>query len=165
MDYLAHYGIVGMKWGIRRYQNEDGSLTEEGKKRYNRDIEKNRARKKENQIDVSRPDPKRWVSEDINYSKNVIDETNKIVTEIDRVQENVPKKQKKRLDLSDKSDEELKQKIDREVIERRYNELFASEETNKAAEIGEKVIDGLKTTLSMLSSTASIAWIMSQMVI
>jgi len=34
-DYeLYHSGIKGMKWGIRRYQNEDGSLTEEGKKRY-----------------------------------------------------------------------------------------------------------------------------------
>lgn len=33
-DYLEHSGIVGMKWGIRRYQNEDGSLTEEGKIRY-----------------------------------------------------------------------------------------------------------------------------------
>lgn len=33
-DYLAHFGIKGQKWGIRRYQNEDGSLTEEGKKRY-----------------------------------------------------------------------------------------------------------------------------------
>lgn len=31
---LYHYGIQGQKWGIRRYQNEDGSLTEEGKKRY-----------------------------------------------------------------------------------------------------------------------------------
>ena len=31
---LYHSGIKGMKWGIRRYQNEDGSLTEEGKKRY-----------------------------------------------------------------------------------------------------------------------------------
>lgn len=31
---LYHHGIKGMKWGIRRYQNEDGSLTEEGKKRY-----------------------------------------------------------------------------------------------------------------------------------
>lgn len=32
--YLAHHGVKGMKWGVRRYQNEDGSLTEAGKKRY-----------------------------------------------------------------------------------------------------------------------------------
>ena len=32
--YLIHYGIKGQKWGDRRYQNEDGSLTEEGKRRY-----------------------------------------------------------------------------------------------------------------------------------
>lgn len=31
---LQHWGIKGMKWGIRRYQNEDGTLTEAGKKRY-----------------------------------------------------------------------------------------------------------------------------------
>lgn len=31
---LFHSGIIGMKWGVRRYQNEDGSLTEAGKKRY-----------------------------------------------------------------------------------------------------------------------------------
>lgn len=31
---LKHYGIKGMHWGVRRYQNVDGSLTAEGKKRY-----------------------------------------------------------------------------------------------------------------------------------
>lgn len=31
---LQHAGIKGMRWGVRRYQNKDGSLTPEGKKRY-----------------------------------------------------------------------------------------------------------------------------------
>ena len=36
-NYLAHYGILGMRWGVRRYQNLDGSLTAAGKKRYYND--------------------------------------------------------------------------------------------------------------------------------
>lgn len=34
---LYHSGVKGMKWGVRRYQNKDGSLTPAGKKRYNKD--------------------------------------------------------------------------------------------------------------------------------
>ena len=33
-DSLMHYGISGQKWGVRRFQNRDGSLTSEGKERY-----------------------------------------------------------------------------------------------------------------------------------
>lgn len=36
-DELYHYGVLGMKWGIRRYQNKDGSLTSAGKKHYSSD--------------------------------------------------------------------------------------------------------------------------------
>lgn len=34
MDYLVHHGIKGQKWGVRRYQNPDGTLTVAGKARY-----------------------------------------------------------------------------------------------------------------------------------
>lgn len=39
-NYIAHHGIKGQRWGIRRYRNDDGSLTDLGKKRYANDAKK-----------------------------------------------------------------------------------------------------------------------------
>lgn len=46
-QYLEHHGILGQKWGIRRYQNFDGSYTKAGLERYGRSKEKYEKKREE----------------------------------------------------------------------------------------------------------------------
>lgn len=61
--YLMHHGILGMKWGIRRYQNEDGSLTPEGEKRY---LTNKSFRRKINRQNVE----EKWKHDETLYDEN-----------------------------------------------------------------------------------------------
>lgn len=51
---LKHYGIKGMKWGVRRFQNFNGTLTDEGKKRYGSSANPRRAMRKDIKADMER---------------------------------------------------------------------------------------------------------------
>lgn len=161
MDHmeLYHHGVKGQRWGIRRYQNKDGSLTAAGKKRYDRDIRENNAKKKDNRIkdlEETGPDPKRWVKEDLKRSKDVVDTNATLVKELKKIEESTTSKPKaKRLNLENMSDKELRDKINRELLEQQYNKLFADISPAQVSRGREILRNTLETAGSVLAITGS----------
>ena len=162
---LYHYGILGMKWGVRRYQNKDGSLTAEGKKRYDRDIAENLAKKKDSRIDTSSPDPNRWVREDIERSKRVIDSGSDLIRQAKSIERDTsPKSTKKRLNVSNMSDKELRDKINRELLERQYSDIFGEEaKVSRGRQFTRETLEIAGTALAATSSVLGIMLAIKQL--
>ena len=121
MSEIEHSGIKGMKWGVRRFQNEDGSLTAAGKERYGstdkKELKKQAKEEKREQIKKNVAEAsksfEKWQTEKAksNLASNEADEMFKWIqnTYFERIQDaNIAvdaylKKQQKASELSDKA--------------------------------------------------------------
>ena len=110
---LMHWGIKGMKWGVRRYQNKDGSLTPAGKKRYDKEMAKLKEEEKiaknklRTQAKLNKLDEKRKEVEALKSGKPIAKST----------------KQHSKPSVKDMSDEELRQTVNRLLMEQQYAKL------------------------------------------
>lgn len=155
-NYLYHHGVKGMRWGRRRYQNADGTLTDAGKKRYERDQRENRGKKKGNK--VAEADPNRWVTEDMERSKRLADSSRQMSNDVQRMNEkSMRNRPKNKLDLSDMSDKELRDEINRAYLERQYNDLFAPDNTSRGRERVNNFLEVTGNVLTIGSSALAIA--------
>lgn len=158
---LYHFGVKGMKWGERRYQNKDGSLTVAGQRRYDRDVAANAKRKKDKRLpEEGLKDPKRWAREDNERTKGLVDATSRLNNDLknaNRESINRAKNNRPKMDLSNMTDKEMRDQINRAILERQYNDMFAPQKVSKGREFVSDALEIAGSTLAITSSALAIA--------
>ena len=148
---LYHHGVRGMRWGQRRYQNADGSLTPAGQRRYDRD--------QREQPNNRRPaDAARWVREDISRTRKLTDETSGLADKLHKANEkSIKNAPKPKVDLSTMSDKEMRDAVNRKLLEKQYNDLCNPPNISKGREFASAALENAGTVLGVASSALGIA--------
>lgn len=133
-EELHHHGVKGQKWGIRRFQNEDGSLTDKGKKRYSADDFKNAKNK-------------------VNKGKDIID----VAVKARKKAADKQHEQNIKKDLSKMTDQELQRIVNRLNMEERYTQVMKSRGYDQGKNTADKILRYAGSALALGSSALSIA--------
>ena len=189
-DNLSHDGVKGMHWGVRRYQNADGSLTELGKKRYRKQLNdaydneykkgvdaglKNQNKSAE---DIKKDAHKRAVSatnltsfdagaeakKDLDAANTILREGGNASKAASTAVRNIPINAK-RMDLSKMSDQELRDRIAREQLESQYDSMFNSNrhKVERGKQTVSAVLDGIGAATTVTASALAIALAVKQL--
>lgn len=171
---LYHHGIKGMRWGVRRYQNKDGTLTSAGNKRYARDAREQgydkydsesrtyyKTSKKNGRSDLN-VDANRYAREDTERAKRLVDSTKQMNESIRLANQNslnraAKRNKENRMDLSSMTDQELRQQINRELLERQYNDVFNQKKVSRGREFAANILETTGSVLAVTSSALGIA--------
>lgn len=195
---LQHFGIKGMKWGVRRYQNKDGSLTPAGKKRYDESDEEREEREKKEKskktkakvataavataavattaamnkdkikkgvdfVNANKPpkgEKKETTVDDYKESLKKTQSADKAlqgIKEIVNKADDVAYAKKVRYDLSQMTDKDLQQAVNRLNMEERYSQVMqqrhkidrGESKVNQILDVAGDVVSGAVTALTI----------------
>lgn len=165
---LRHHGIQGMKWGIRRYQNEDGTLTALGRRRLG--YENNEPLDGYRHIATPQEREKLYnqVGKDYKNMSTGLLETSKGMGRVGNISNRVRstrvarkrQKAKNAIDLSSITDNELQKMVNRMNLERNYKNL-ATEHIGAGQDYVTDILATAGDVVAIGASVASIAMAIS----
>ena len=137
---LQHHGIKGQKWGVRRFQNKDGSLTVKGRQRYSTEV----MVESKKLLDTA--------NEAVGKGKNISNEIGKVA------QKEFDKKYNKEIkrSLSEMSDAELRNIVNRLNMEERYMQVMQSRAPKLGKNKVDEILDYAGGALAIASSALGI---------
>lgn len=121
---LYHYGIIGMKWGVRRYQNLDGSLTAAGKRKYGTKTNFEKVQRAKNAADPKKLKAMKARNKANARTEAEIAKYKKKLNRYDSKKSEKSKSQEK--NIKDMSDDELRQMFNgRKFVDTAWNKVIA----------------------------------------
>lgn len=151
-DELTHWGVRGMKWGVRRYQNKDGTLTDAGKKRLKKEQD---AVRKQERIMKNRLETQAKFDK-VAARRQIVEEQKRYLGDYDKRDRKAAKRAERKADremkklakkaanksVEEMTDAELSATINRIRLEQQYAALTATpEKTNKGAKYASDFMD------------------------
>ena len=149
-SYLEHHGIKGQKWGVRRFQNADGSLTPDGKKRYGVDDRKVKYKVtvqspfEKKQEKLARKEQRMTEKEEIQRRKNELKERQENLKNLGKSKETIKEENKPDLNkpknVKEMTDDELRNFISRYNLEQQYKTIVNDQKTKKGSGVVKEIL-------------------------
>ena len=161
-NYIKHHGIKGQKWGVRRFQNKDGSLTPAGEKRYNSE-KSDEEREAERKLDEAmRNMQKAMFKRNVSTADEMVKKATESYGKMSKAKKEAAKKEavkKIKDDVSKMSDKELKAIVNRLNMEERYTQIMSSRVETGRDKVGEL----LETVGKLVATGVTVMTLMDKM--
>lgn len=142
MHELCHYNIPGSHWGIRRFQNKDGTLTPAGKERY---------RKINTALKPGKDGKPSLAEKTARNAQNMVETADSLVVS------NRKGNEKARREAQTLSDEELRRRISRLQMEKQYADLSSSNELSAGRARAHEILRTTGEMMGIATGAVSIA--------